>query len=256
MRYVLLAGIVLIAITTLWLKPLSRQTPEYLLDSLSSSLDDLFYTKEVRFDPELKEENSTLRDLLPLHSSTAWWLMNGSTISAILTQDARVQAANVGRCWGKLWGCFEIKITLREPAFVAELDGTSWIIGKDGGFLKPASAADLNVLPLVSGLGSDLQGVKSWLDYLNRVLPIVQSESGLTVRSIKLMKNGELLLSFREGNFTARFDYVVDDWARLKNEASRLRLLVAEMKGNISTVREFDLAYDRLAVAKIGPQQE
>jgi len=103
----------------------------------------------------------------------------------------------------------------------------------------------------LSGESTSPEIVTARFEYVRKALAIIENGLQIGIKDAELTPQGELIVTLRSPEVRARFDYLKDNWPQLKEEISRLRVLLQEVKGTESDIDLIDLAYERLAVVKL-----
>jgi hypothetical protein len=210
----------------------------------------------------------SLRSALPSDRSALWWLWNRAKIKASVLQHPEVSRAIVARddsCWFR---CYKIVALENKARFVTLLAERPWILGEEGEFLKPLSpgltrgeveqvlARSRSSLVLVDGLIDESHSpdfTKARLQYLNKFIPTVESESRLKVKSVALNAQGDIEIKFRSLPMVAVFDYAGIDVAKAGHKARRLGIVLQELQDRILEISKVDLSFDKEAVVTFIP---
>ncbi len=233
-------------------------------------LQEVAFKKEISVVGTRFVTEEEVRASLPLVQSAFWWLVNPDEVVAGLRQNKYVASAKAEPCSDWVidkWGCFKIEIDEHDPKFLVEEGGKSWLAGSEGAFLRPIGenesqeslSEDYGDLTRISGLAGDKASpdlVLARFQYVRNTVGIIEHSVGMKIKNAVLSPNGELTVDFKETTIRARFAFAKDKWGELKEETTRLRTLLSEIKGREDTVELIDLAYERLAVVKKRPQLE
>lgn len=262
---VLIAGAVLLAIDPSklmnWL--------DTGMQSVEAKIESVVQDKEVRFKGLDVLSEAELKKLLPLELSTIWWNTNTAQIGGALRANPFVADARVAKCEKSeslQFGCFEISITERVPAFIALVDETPWLVGEDGGFLGPLPGkrnvkelveelspriGRLRVLRGVSSFKNSPDTVKARFEYAKKAMEVIEAQTGYGIEWGELKENGEFRVKLSQFDFNATFEFSENGWDMLKDEAMRLKALLVEFGAKHAEIKEIDLAFDTLAVVKL-----
>ena len=228
-----------------------------------------WFRKEISFSGLSRLNADELFSRLPLERSTVWWLLNSGSVAAALQQDRYVAGARVESCSRYVlpqWGCFKISVAEREPRFVALAGDKAWVLGDDGSFIASASRAEdvmrafetpgracLHPPLVVRGLfGAEASPdlVRARFGYVDSAVRLIEKESGIRPRAVDVEADSELVVSFDGLPFKARLEYPDADQQRLAEQARRLKRLIGELGPQGGGVKEIDLAYNKIAVAR------
>jgi hypothetical protein len=222
---------------------------------------DLAYRKMLFFDGLQRLSEKEVSALLPEDRSTLWWLWHRRRIEEQAARHPLIEHLRVANCGAFAWGCFLIKLSERTPRMLASLNDELWLVGADGGFMKPLRAAGQTggegaaavELPLIKGmLSPEMSAEEARLryQYVNKALAIVEAETGFKVSELRLQDSGEMVVNFRGGPAEVTFDVPDGDYGELREEARHLLAVLAELKGQSENVVAIDLAYKELAVVR------
>ncbi len=189
---------------------------------------------------------------LPAERSVGWWNSNLDQIGADLQKDPRIKSATISRCSDRAMplDCFEVKIQEREPSFVTEFGGNTWLVGDDGGFIRPVSTSDKFQLPKVIGMRGSLQLVRNVCNRVALAIADIDKIVGRRLDSLLIDENGELKTTFDGIPFVATFSFSGFDEITIADQARRLVALLEVKREQIATIKEVDLAFDKIAVVK------
>ena len=236
-------------------------------DAVSKRLHSFWYAKELVIAGLSRVAESEVRSLLPVDRSVPWWHGNLSTIAAQLSSLPGIQSASVERCHGALaYRCFLVTVVERMPAYATILGGEGWILGKDGGFVKPLpnvrTGDDLFQFvehapePLIGIEGLDvpqqsLSLVAGRIHYIGELLAIIQGETSHEVQRVALSANGEAQVYLRDLPFAVTFGFGGDNRDQLKEEAQRFKMLLPKLTDRLDIIESVDLAFQKVAVVKL-----
>lgn len=213
------------------------------------------------------DDEETIRHALPEDRSVAWWLLNRSSIGAELATLPRVSSAAVTSCTDE-WSvrCFEVHITERKPTIVALVEDHAWLVGHDGGFVKPLTnvrsfsdveafveSSDKGLIGVdgVASLGGGLELIRGRLLYVTEVIQTIEGELGLKVRFITLEKNGEARVTFDGRPYAVLFGFAGSDRSSIAREAGRYKQLLSRLNQRDDVIKEVDLAFQKVAVVRL-----
>ncbi len=277
MRYVGIAliplAIVLIASFTLDPEGLFRLF-DRSVRAVQKNVSDPLLKKELHFKGLDLITQAELEKLLPLEDSVVWWRANQTELVARLKSHPMVENVTVQSCKdgsALAFGCFEIAIKERAPAFIALVESKPWLVGEDGGFLGPLPESidvrtlvneleprigRLRVLKGVSTLNSSPDLTRARFEYAKRALDLIEQVTEYGVEWGELRASGELSVKFLRFPFEATFAFKDDSWDVLRDECKRLKSLLVEFGPKVSEIKGIDLAYDTLAVVKFRESAE
>jgi hypothetical protein len=229
--------------------------------ALAARVHRFVFAREVRYRGLTFLSESDVGAILPRDRSNFWWLWNRSVIARRLEEEKLIEGARVERCADSLWGCFEVSVTERIPAFVAHVGDKAWLVGADGAFIgrAPLAALDPQTPPsptspvIIHGIdsaGASPDVARARFDIVRTAIGVIETGSGETVRSAKVLGARDLEVSFLDKSFTVTFGLPDGDTARLEDEVARFARLGAELGPQQRLVRSIDLAFDRMAVVK------
>lgn len=232
----------------------------------------LWYDKEIEITGTHFLPAEKVRALLPLQKSVPYWFLNGSLIEAELLQNPIIQRASVARCrtWSR--ACFRVAIEERVPAFFAWMGTRAWMVGNDGGVIKPVEPAWLRAyvssglagdaaqlkIPVIGGLAAEDSSpdiVRARFAHVRRALDLIEKTVGIPVSSLELGDKQEMRVRFFGLGLTAIFDVSPEDiWGRepgiLVDRAERLKRLLDEFGDKRDLIESVDLAFEKVAVVK------
>lgn len=235
---------------------------------LSAACVSALYDKEIKIAGNRVLAREEIAAALPREESIPWWHFNSSFIAAGLLKHPMLASAEVRRCGGALrLGCFEISVTERRPTFLTVVDGRSWIVAEDGGFIGPlpdlgpadrerfldGRGSSLVLLDGVSLEGMSPDMARGRLLYLANALAVVRSEVKLAPRAIRLDLSGEMTMTFRNSGLSATFGFGGADLSSLGEEARRLSMLLSKFGEKARLIRTIDLAFNKMAVVRLVP---
>lgn len=222
----------------------------------------------------------TARDLapqLPMDRSVFWWLFNGEAVSQTLLKNPLVKSAELKSCSTfalSQWGCFNVAISERTPTYTAQIDNQVWVLGEDGGFLFSVprekfetvrldqlirdhygpQMGTISSLTQISVKGDSPEIIQARISYTRRAIELIQEVSGLKAEIARCTSQGEVRMRFATYPFEVIFDYAENEPEKLRQEARRLKRLVAEFGDHrLQTIELIDLAYNKLAVVRFQP---
>jgi hypothetical protein len=212
-------------------------------------------------------EEESILSALPASRSVLWWFLNRSSIAAQLAMLPRVESASVTSCADE-WDlrCFVVHVQERKPVFVTIVGDHGWLVGKDGGLVKPLpnvrTVSDVEAFrevseePLVAVDGvespeSGLEVVRGRLRYVADVIATIESELPMKIQSVSLERNGEARVSFQGKPYPVLFGFADSDLSSLAEEARRFNLLLSRLEGREELIREIDLAFQKVAVVRL-----
>lgn len=230
------------------------------------SIHEFLFSKRVAI-KGMDDNDESIRRALPEDRSVAWWLLNRSTIGAQLSMLPQVESAAVTSCAGE-WSarCFEVHIQERKPTIVALVEDHAWLVGRDGGFVKPlpnvrsfsdveefVESANSGLIGVdgVSGLGGGLELIRGRLRYVTEVIETIEAELGLKVRLVTLEKNGEARVIFEGRPYPVLFGFSGSDRSSIVLEASRYKQLLSRLNQRDDVIKEVDLAFQKVAVIRL-----
>jgi len=225
----------------------------------SSSFKHILLEKDIRIEGTERLGRLDIERLLPLNRSVIWWMTNYSTIESRLRENPAIGSVKVSPCGQSAlnnWGCFVVDVGERKSHYIGILKDGAWLIGEDGGFMRPLGRdeiVDPGWIP-VTGLSEDNQSP----DVIHQIFSALrQSESILAetykkpISSIHVEGNSEFKAKFKGQKFEARFELPRGDGSNTREQGIRLNELVTKMGNKIDSVASVDLAYNRVAVVKI-----
>jgi cell division septal protein FtsQ len=216
-------------------------------------LEGLWYQKVISVSGLKSIQEYEVMEVLPADRSVGWWNRNLDAVGTELRKDPRVKAVAVSRCneGAVSLYCFEVKVEEREPKFLANLAGKLWIVGDDGGFISPVDGKDVPPsLPEVFGLRGDVQLVQALASRISVALEDIDTIVGHKISSLAVDRNGELRAQFEDLPFAAVFSFSGHDELTVADQARRLVALLQAKQAQLATIKEVDLAFDKLAVVK------
>jgi len=230
-------------------------------NALGERVSRFIFAREIRFRGLTLLAESDLGAILPRERSNFWWLWNRSAIARRLEEEKLIERARVDRCADPAWGCFEIAVIERLPEFVAQVGDKAWLVGADGAFIgrAPLAALDPKNPPsptspvIIQGIdvaGGSPDVARARFDIVRSAIEVIETGSGETVRSAKVLGARDLEVSFRDRGFTVTFGLPDGDTARLQDEVARFARLDAELGPRQRLVKSIDLAFERMAVVK------
>ena len=253
--------------TVFCLYPETGQELKTLPGETYSALREIAFTKEISISGVDLVSEETVRNSLPLDESVFWWLINSDEVVADLRKDKYISHVEVEPCSDWIvdnWGCFDIRVDERDPKYLVKFNDSYWLLGEEGAFIEPVSystqddrsslTSKYGELVPVSGLSGESTSpeiVTARFEYVRKALAIIENGLQIGIKDAELTPQGELIVTLRSPEVRARFDYLKDNWPQLKEEISRLRVLLQEVKGTESDIDLIDLAYERLAVVKL-----
>ena len=244
---------VLIALLTLSAVFVYSRGSGWLGHELSGVLEGLWYQKVISVSGLKTIQEYEVMEVLPAEKSVGWWNSNLNLIADELRKDPRVKRAVVGRCKGEIVAiyCFEVRVEEREPSFVTEFGGERWVVGDDGGFISPITGlATFNHLPVVEGVGGDVQTSQFISGRIASAIKDVSLILGKRITKLRIDKNRELQILFAELPFQAVFAFQGFDEITIADQARRLLALLEAKRGQWDSIKEVDLAFDKIAVVK------
>ena len=238
----------------------------------------LAYDKQIIISGQQLLSEEEVRKILPAEKPVSYWLLNGPVIESSLLQNPRIQHAAVSRCSLLSWSCFQVRVEERLPAFFAVVGNKGWMVGADGGVIKPVAArrpsdyvpagpgealssefidiaARLRI-PVVSGLLVEQDSpdmVRARFEQLKRALDVIEEESGLRVSYLEPGVNKSISVRFFDLYLTARFELDPQDlWKEkpeeLADRARRLKKLLEEFGDKKDRIATVDLGFEKIAV--------
>ena len=256
------------------------QPGHYVLarDYLRTTAHHILYDKDVSVSGTGVLSTGDVSLMLPLHEWLPYWHVNAPVIRAGLIQSPLIQDAKIERCSFFSWSCFNVSIEERKPAFFAIVGGQGWVVGRDGGLIKPISAeriaryvqaGDVDSsspgfvstavrlkIPVISGLltaDASPDVVRVRFGYLRRAMDVIEGVVGVPVSNLELSSANEIKVRFFGLGMTAVFDISAEDlWQekpeKLTDRALRLKKLLEEFGTNRDRITSVDLAFDKIAV--------
>lgn len=216
-------------------------------------LEGLWYQKVISVSGLKTLQEYEVMEVLPADRSVGWWNRNLDAVGSELRKDPRVKAVTVSRCHGQAVSlyCFEVHVDEREPRFLADFAGKRWVVGDDGGFIAPVGMVDApSTLPIVAGLRGDVQLVQALASRISLAMDDINKIVGHRVSALTVDQNGELRASFDDLPFGVVFSFSGHDESTVADQARRLVALLQAKKDQLATIKEVDLAFDKLAVVK------
>jgi len=233
------------------------------VDSVSSRGAQLLNDKELRIDGLHALSRAEVERLLPLNRSVPWWHLHATEIQAQLGQTPWVQEAALEACpdsWASRWGCFVVRIKERQPMFLANFEGNSWVIDREGAFLVPQRELDgrnfVGQLITVKGLAAtanSLDLVRAQLSAAARVSDTIQKEVAKPIRELEFLGQGDFSVSFGGLPFPVVFAGGVDAKVPLSEQGVRCAALLKQLRTRFGDVAKIDLAFDRVGVVQFRP---
>lgn len=241
-------------------------TLQSLRQSARILVQDLLYRKTLFIEGQEIVTDAEIKAVLPTERTVPWWLFSRRKIRERLERLPYVAVARVSRCHSFSWSCFILKLEEHVPDFLALIDDQVWVVAADGSFIVPvssraevdrifsANARQIKGDPLlVSGIfahQASPEVVEARARYVRRAVSIIEEHSGFDVRAVSILDNAELTVDFDSLQPRARFDFGEVNLDRLADEAVRFRKVIDELGPRTASIREIDLAFNRLAVVK------
>ena len=270
MRLIVLITLNLIALTSyfLWHPQEFFSGINSVANYSNSTIDSIFYAKEVRIKGQQRLNEYEIREKLPVRLSNAYWHYFSGDVVQKLHEHPLVDSASVKGCPEASffsWSCFEVTVHERTPKFIGILGHEAWLLGEDGSYIlnltaKGTSTKDLKKVSgdirqtvVIKGLldkNYSVEVLQAWIERLSKVVEIVEDKARLNISTISLVDAGELQILFREQNFNARFDFQGGDLSRVYEQADRLSKVIADNRSQLTQVAEIDLAFKKIAVVK------
>ena len=269
MRFVITSFITLLVATMYFVDQPAHW--EKVSKKAQSELQRWLYDKDIAIEGLTLLPEQRVRAMLPVDRSVVWWKTNHALIEGQLLQSSLISRAALSECG---WGCFRVSIEERTPAFFTVVGNRGWIVGQDGGVIKPiaiekitayldggiaggsgaASAGALGELqiPVVTGLlagdgSSDI--VRSRFEHVRNAVEIVQSVTGRRVATLEFVYGKELRMRFFEVPFPVVFAAGEEESDELlRDQSERLKHLIKELEGSLTSIRSVDLGFEKLAV--------
>jgi len=253
-------SVLLVAVGALFWIGSRPATLSSLFTELDHSFKRTFYDRQISFNGLVLVEESQLWELLPEDSSSIWWRLYPQSIARLVHQHPYVESAEVSPCHWHALSCFNISIQERQTTLLARIGGVLWMVGADGGFVRPVLNQEEHAgLPVVEGAfleSASPELTRARLRYAQRVVPFLEEELGHRTRGLELRENGELVVRFV--SLAPEFVFASEEgsFERLGKEVRRLRLLLRELGDSLDRVERVDMAFRRLAVVKLKAQDD
>lgn len=149
---------------------------------------------------------------------------------------------------------------------MALVEDHAWLVGHDGGFIKPLTnvrsfsdveafveSSDTGLIGVdgVSGLGGGLELIRGRLRYITEVIQTIEGELGTKVRFIALEKNGEARVTLDGRPYPVLFGFAGSDRSSIAREADRYKQLLSRLNQRDDVIKEIDLAFQKVAVVRL-----
>ncbi len=245
---------------------------------ISETIHHISYDKVVSIEGQKILSEEEVNKMLPMSETVLYWILNAPVISTQLRQSPLIQSADVQRCAFYTWSCFRVIVEERAPAFFAVVGSKGWVVGKDGGLIKPLAADKLSTymqgggvdenasrfvalaaqlkIPVIAGLlaqdaSPDL--IKARFTHLRKAMDAIEGELGIPISYLELGGGQQIKVRFFEKPFLAIFDVppadIWDDQARqLVDRTKRLKKLLEEFGDKQDKIATVDLGFEKLAV--------
>lgn len=252
---------------------ISASTNAY--DLLEEHAFNLMYQRQINFDgleasvsvteegiTEVKEE---ILSVLPLDRTNLSWLINPTFIENSIFSYPGVRSAKLSRCNLLTINCFNLNITLVEPAFVAEVDTKQsdvnnygaarrewWLLSQDGEFISPCKQT-YNNMPKIQGLyrlGSSPDLIRKVVSRISRGIDALQSGSGMQIEVISIERGGDASVRFQGLSFPVAVTLLDSDLMSLRKIGSRVSQIYALKINELSDIRALDLRFSGQGVIK------
>ena len=219
---------------------------------------EFWYGKDLSFAGLSRLQPEDLEVRLPMDRSVLWWNINSASVEASIRAHPLVEYAEVRRCGGVSFRCFNISITERVPRYIVEIGGQRWLVGVDGGFMTTVAPNEgLPNMVLIEGLGdasSSPDIVKGRFEQLRQALSIIERYAARPIIKVDFQSNLEFLVSFAGLPFPVLFD-MSNDGELIPVEARRLQRLLEEFAGRLTGIKRVDLSYNKMAVVQIDQER-
>jgi hypothetical protein len=235
----------------------------FVFHSAAAGVHEFAFRKMFVFQGLERLSEQEVSALLPQERSILWWLWHRRQIEEQAARHPLVEQLHVANCGVFAWGCFVIQLSERKPRMLAMLSDKLWLVGEDGGYVKPVTPGAVDQPPGSGAAGEELPLIKGMLEpgvsadearlryqYVNKALGVIEGETGMKVSELRLKDNGELTVDFRSGPSEVTFDVPDGDYGAVREQARRLLAVLAELKGRSENVVAIDLAYKELAVVR------
>lgn len=185
--------------------------------------------------------------------SLLWWFWNRDLIETKLLENTWLESARLESCGVFRPSCINLDLKERVPSAVVSVNSSTWIVGRDGGFIRPISQKLDVALPILEGFTDSAEfsgNLRARLKYALDALESIQATSKLKVLKLKLEGNGELKLHFDNVEPMVTFGLAGEDSESLERQARRLNVVLSSLGRTGSNAAEIDLAFNNLAVVK------